>query len=138
MVFSSQVTRLLSSKTAFCLFVGTCVPFFISQTLSKSESEVARLCPTLCDPMDCSPPSVLGIFPGKNTGMGCHFLLQGIFPTQGLKLGLPHCGQTLYHLSHQGIPCVPFFISQALSKSEVKIIHFLSHSPTSCVFTKFP
>ena len=35
MVFSSQVTGLLSSKTAFCLFVGTCVPFFISQTLSK-------------------------------------------------------------------------------------------------------
>ena len=34
--------------------------------------------------------------------MGCHFLLQGIFPTQGLNLGLPHCGQTLYPLSHQG------------------------------------
>ena len=34
-------------------------------------------------------------FPGKNTGMGCHFLLQGIFPTQGLNLGLPHCRQML-------------------------------------------
>ena len=34
----------------------------------------------------------------------CHFLLQGIFPTQGLKQGLPHCRQTLYHLSHQGCP----------------------------------
>ena len=35
------------------------------------------------DPMDCSPPgsSIHGIFPGKNTGVGCHFLLQGIFPT---------------------------------------------------------
>ena len=33
---------------------------------------------------------------------GFHFLLQGIFPTQGLNLGLPHCGQTLYPLSHQG------------------------------------
>ena len=32
----------------------------------------------------------------------CHFLLQGIFPTQGLNPGLPHCRQTLYHLSHQG------------------------------------
>ena len=41
-------------------------------------------------------------FPGKNTGMGCHFLLQEIFPTQGLNLGLPHCRQMLYHLSHQG------------------------------------
>ena len=41
-------------------------------------------------------------FPGKNTGMGCHFLLQEIFPTQGLNLGLPHCRQMLYRLSHQG------------------------------------
>ena len=38
--------------------------------------------------------------------MGCHFLLQGIFPTQGLNPGLPHCRQTLYHLSHQGSPNV--------------------------------
>ena len=39
---------------------------------------------------------------GKNTGTGCHFLLQEIFPTQGSNLGLLHCRQTLYHLSHQG------------------------------------
>ena len=38
---------------------------------------------------------------GKNTGVGCHFLLQEIFPTQGLNLGLPHCGQTLYQRRHQ-------------------------------------
>ena len=41
-------------------------------------------------------------FPGKNIGVGCHFLLQRIFPTQGLNPGLPDCRQTLYHLSHQG------------------------------------
>ena len=40
--------------------------------------------------------------PGKSTGVGCHFLLQRIFPTQGLNLGSPHCRQALYHLSHQG------------------------------------
>ena len=40
--------------------------------------------------------------PGKSTGVGCHFLLQGIFPTHGLNLGLPDCRQMLYHLSHQG------------------------------------
>ena len=34
--------------------------------------------------------------PGKNTGVGCHFLLQGIFPTQGSNPGLLHCRQTLY------------------------------------------
>ena len=37
------------------------------------------------------------ISPGKNTGMGCHSLLQGIFPTQGSKPGLQHCRQILYH-----------------------------------------
>ena len=42
--------------------------------------------------------------PGRNTGMGCHFLLQGIFMTQGLNLGLLHCRWILYSLSHQGIP----------------------------------
>ena len=42
-------------------------------------------------------------FLGKSTGLGCHFLLQGIFPTQGSNPGLPHWGQVLYHLSHQGI-----------------------------------
>ena len=41
-------------------------------------------------------------FPGKNTRVGCHFLLQGIFPTQGSNPGLLHCRQMLYPLSHQG------------------------------------
>ena len=45
-------------------------------------------------------------FPGKNTGVGCRFLLQGIFPTQGLNPGLPHCRQTLHPLSHKGSPTV--------------------------------
>ena len=43
-------------------------------------------------------------FPDKNTGMGCCFILQRIFPTQGSNLGLPHCRQILYCLSHQGSP----------------------------------
>ena len=54
--------------------------------------------------MDCSPPgsSAYGDSPGKNTGMGCHALLQGIFTTQGSNLGLPQFRRILYHLSHQG------------------------------------
>ena len=40
--------------------------------------------------------------PVKNTGLGCHFLLRGIFPTQWLNLGFVHCRQILYHLRHQG------------------------------------
>ena len=43
-------------------------------------------------------------FPGKSTGAGCHFFLQGIFLTQGSHRSLPSCRQILYHLSHQGNP----------------------------------
>ena len=42
--------------------------------------------------------------PGQNTGVGSLSLLQGIFPTQGLKPGLLHCRWILYQLSHQGSP----------------------------------
>ena len=68
----------------------------------------------LCRPLFL-PPSMLpasGAFQmsqffvsgGQSTGVDCHFLLQGIFPTEGLNPGLPHCRQTLYSLSHQGNP----------------------------------
>ena len=96
----------------------------------KSESEVAQSCPTLSDPMDCSLPgsSIHGqeywsgchclciqffAFPwtvayqtpqSLNTGLGNHFFLQGIFPSQGSNPGLLYCRQILYHLSHQGSP----------------------------------
>ena len=77
------------------------------QRLSENElGEVTQSCPTLCDPVDCSPLRLLCPWdsPGKNTGVGCHFLLQGIFLTQGSNPGLPHCRQTLYPLSRQGSP----------------------------------
>ena len=65
---------------------------------------VAQSCLTLWDPMDCSSPGsrVHGDSPGNNTGVGCHSLLQGIFPTQGSNPGLLHCRLILYHPSHQG------------------------------------
>ena len=68
-----------------------------------SEVKVSQSCLTLCDPMGCSLPgsSVHGDFPGKNIGVGCHFLLQGIFPTQGSNLGLLPQRQIFYCLSHQ-------------------------------------
>ena len=42
--------------------------------------------------------------PGKNTGAGCHALLQGIFPTQGSNPDLPHCRRILNYLSYQESP----------------------------------
>ena len=57
--------------------------------------------PTLCHP---TAARLHGGSPGKNTGGGCHALLQGIFPTQGPNPGLPKCRWMLYCLSHRGSP----------------------------------
>ena len=64
---------------------------------SENESEVTQSCVTLCDPVDCSLLGFLCPWDslGKNTGVGYHFLLQGIFPTQGSNPGLPHGRQML-------------------------------------------
>ena len=58
------------------------------------DATIAHQAPLLC-PWDS---------PGKNTGVGCHAVLQGIFPTQGSNPGLPHYRQIPYYLSHQGSP----------------------------------
>ena len=68
----------------------------------KAKVLVTQSCPTFCNPMDYS--LCAWISPGKNIGMGSLSLLQGFSLTQGSNLGLPHCGQFLYHLSHQGNP----------------------------------
>ena len=67
---------------------------------------VAQLCPTLCNPVDCSPPgsSIHGDSPGKNTGVGRHALLQRIFLTQELNSHLLYHRQILYPLSCLGSP----------------------------------
>ena len=64
---------------------------------------VTQSYPTLRGPMDCSPlcSSFHGDSPGKNTRVGCHAFLQGIFTTQGSNPGLLHCKWILYQLSYQ-------------------------------------
>ena len=54
--------------------------------------------------------------PVKNTGVSCHFLLQGIFPTQGLNWGLPLYRQTPYQLSHQGSPRILEWVVSPFSR----------------------
>ena len=61
-------------------------------------------------------PLSLGILQAKNTGIGCHTLLQGIFSTQGLNLGFPHCRWILYHLSHQGSPRILEWVAYTFSR----------------------
>ena len=100
----SQLRILLFLKT----FFSPNIPVILFMLRCHSEKySLTVLCfllswVRLCDPMNYSPPgSVHGDSPGKNTGVGCNALLQGIFPTQGLNPGLLHCRWILYHLSHQ-------------------------------------
>ena len=77
-------------------YVCVCVCVCVSRSVVSNSLQPHGLKPTRSScPWDS---------PGKNTGVGCHALLQGIFPTQGLNLGLPHCRRILYHLSLQGSP----------------------------------
>ena len=80
-------------------------------------------------PTDCSSPdfSVHRASPGKNTGVGCHTLLQGIFPTQGSKPGLLHYKWILYQLSHQGSPYFAFQFS-SVAQSCLTLCDPMNHS----------
>ena len=106
---SSQGTTFTSISCCFWYWRKLkCHPFDIIinwQMLSLWHNS-AQLHPTLCGPTDCSPPvsSVHRNSPDKNTGAGCHFLFQGVFPTQGLNLCLLHCQVDSLPLSHLGNP----------------------------------
>ena len=99
----------LQSCVSFCCTVK-CISYLLCLA--------AQSCLTLYDSMNCSPPgfSVLGDSPGKNTGVGCLAVLQGTFPTQGLKPGLPHRRWILYHLSHQGSPRILKWVAMPSSR----------------------
>ena len=71
-------------------------------TSRQVKGLAAQSCPAFCDPIDCTRLLCPWNSLGKNAGVGCHSLLQGIFPTQGPNLGLLHCKQIPYLLSHQG------------------------------------
>ena len=58
--------------------------------------------------------------------MGCHFPLQGIFPTQGSNLGHPHCRQTLHRLSHQGSPYHDLSTENNRTVTKVSSVQLLS------------
>ena len=81
---------------------------------------VTKSCPTLCDPMDCSPPgsSVYGISQAR-MGVSCYFLLQGIFLDQGLDPCLLHWQVDYLPLSHQGRPS----IDRRMDKEDVAHIY---------------
>ena len=61
--------------------------FLRDSNVTCVHAKSLQSCPTLCDPMDCSPPgsSIHGVLQAKNTGVGCHVLLQGTFPNRGIE-----------------------------------------------------
>ena len=69
----------------------------IIEKIKDGSGLVAKSCPTILTPwtVACQTPCPWDS-PGKDTGVGCHFLLQGIFPTQELNPGLLHCRQILH------------------------------------------
>ena len=83
-------------------------------TFSNSCCLVAKSCPTLCH----TSLFCLWDFPGKNTGMSCHFLLQGIFPTQGSNPSLLHWQEDSLPPSHQGSSQYWIFISLFFSRND--------------------
>ena len=87
-------------------------------------------------PTDCSPPgsSIHVASPGKNTGVGCRVLLQGIFPTQGSNPGLQHCRWILCHLSHQGSPRILEWAAYPCSRGSSQL---RKRTGVSCVAGRF-
>ena len=87
-----------------------------SAARSHSLKEESESCPAVSNSLQPHGLHSPGNSPGHNTGMGSLFLLQGIFPTQGLNPGLPHYRQILYQLSHQGSPRILEWVAYPFSR----------------------
>ena len=82
------------------------LPVWENERKSESESECCSVMSDSLWPHRWEPARLLCPWnsAGKNTRVGCHYLLQGIFPSRGLNTGLPNCRPILYCLSPQGNP----------------------------------
>ena len=85
---------------------------------------LTQSCLTLCHPMVCPWNSL-----SKNTRVGSHSLLQGIFQTQGSNQGLPHCTQSFYHLCYQGL-VYTYYLVPNLGASHLLLPSLISHNST--------
>ena len=71
---------------------------------------------------------------GRNTGVGSFSLLHGIFPTQGLSPGFPHCRRILYQLSHQGSPRILEWVAYPFSSGSFQPRNW---TRVSCIAGRF-
>ena len=109
-----HINKLHSPLTELELEANSYNPRLFQWTM---HAKLLQLCPTLCDTVDYTAHQVPRPwdFPGKNTGLGCHFLLQGTFPTQGLNshlLSLLHWQVDSLPLAQPGNPSPnkPYFL----------------------------
>jgi len=116
--FNVVSCKMAFGHSRFSLLAGLNLPFQCSSFLTLCAVLSHSVVSNSLRPHDCSPPgsSVHGDSPGKNTGVGCHALLQGIFPTQGSNPGLLHCRWILYYLSHQGNPQILEWVAYSFSR----------------------
>ena len=114
------------SRASVCSFCGFTLfvhlkESFLGRTVLKSrlyaytQERESERCSVVSDSLQphglYSPWNSLG----QNTGVGSLSLLQGIFPTQGLNPGLPHCGHILYQLSYKGSPRILEWVAYPFS-----------------------
>ena len=119
MVFSEKEENILVTLSMeIVLFLSKAMEIYKIFYSECVDVKLLQLCPTLCNPLDCSPPgsSVRRILQAR-TLVGWHALLQGLFPTQGLNPGLLLCRKIVYHLRHQGSPkiCITHMCACMLS-----------------------
>ena len=116
-IFDRSKILVLFSSCLNCVCV--CVSVSVSMSVSPSF-------PTLCDPLDCSLPFPASYVHGKNTGMSRHFLLQGIFLTQGWNPGLLpllHGQADSLPLHHLGSTVV-YFITKKMWLKQKSLFYF--------------
>ena len=123
-----------SAANSVSIYVGPCVEEGKETTHVLCRAKSLQSCPILCYPMDCSPPGSWNS-PGKNTGVGYHVLLQGIFPTQ--RLNSISCGFAMQAdsllLRHQGRPKRHLICCCSVAKSCLTLCN-----PIDCSTPGFP
>ena len=114
----------------YYIFIDTYIYVYIYIYIYTCVCVCSQSCLTLCDPIDCSQLgfSVHGILQAWNTGTGCHFLLQGIFPTQRSNPCLLHLQAGSLPLCHLRIPYTYTHINKHLHK-QICTLHRQLKSP---------
>ena len=140
---------------SYCCVVHVCLSFLLECKFSKDKAvvlecsrpshytgicyvkvKVAQSCPPLCDPTDYV---VHGILQARILEWVAFPFSRGIFPTQGLNPGLPHCRRILYQMSHKGRPRILEWVAYPFSKGSSQPSNWTG---VSCIaggfFTSWP